>query len=118
MGAWNSHPLRTEINWSPWQIWVNGMISHDDISNTAVRDVFNDATPVDELYGIDPLGPAPNEFDLSTTVEVPNTAVPLSDVQLEAFSHIQPVALSNNYGVDFYLEMRRIVNELVVQNVN
>ena len=70
------------------------------------------------LHAFDPQGPAPNEFDLGTTVELPNTEVPLSDVQLEAISHIQPIAISSNYGVDFYLEMRRIINELVVENVN
>jgi len=26
--AWNNHPLRTENNWSPKRIWVNGMIDH------------------------------------------------------------------------------------------
>ncbi len=40
VGAWNNRPLRTERNWNPWQIWVNGMISEDNISSTGVREVF------------------------------------------------------------------------------
>ena len=27
--AWNSHPLRTEHNWSPKRIWFNSIISQD-----------------------------------------------------------------------------------------
>lgn len=59
-GAWNNHPLRTEANWNPWQIWVNGMISHENIDNTAVRDVFDWITPPGDLYGMDLQGPPPN----------------------------------------------------------
>lgn len=109
VGAWNNHPLRTEHNWTPWQIWVNGMISEDNMSSTSVREVFDGPDHVGELYGIDPQGPVPNEFDLGTTVEVPDTNVALSDVQLEALSNIQVLAVSNNYGVDLYLETKAIV---------
>ena len=50
----------TEANWNPWQIWVNGMISHENIDNTAVRDVFDWITPPGDLYGMDLQGPPPN----------------------------------------------------------
>ncbi len=74
---------------------------------------FNGPNQVGELYGIDPQGPAPSEFDLGTAVEVPDTDVTLSNAQLEAVSHIQVLGLSNNYGVDFYLETRSIVAAFV-----
>ncbi|CAH3033265.1 unnamed protein product, partial [Porites lobata] len=34
--------------------------------NTAVRDIFDDSSQPDELYGKDPTGPASNEFDLGS----------------------------------------------------
>ena len=46
--AWNNHPLRTENNWSPERIWVNGMI---DIRNTqllAVADMLEQEPSVDD----------------------------------------------------------------------
>ena len=115
-GAWNNHPLRTEANWNPWQIWVNGMISHENIDNTAVRDVFDGITPPGDLYGMDPQGPPPNEFDLGT-VEVPDTTLPLNDIELGTISHIQTLAWSNNYGVDIYLETRTIIATLMEANM-
>ena len=39
--AWNCHPLRTERNWSPHKIWVNGMIDPQRRHQTAVRDVVD-----------------------------------------------------------------------------
>ena len=88
--AWNHHPLRTEGNWTPQQIWVNGMISQDNAENTAVRDIFEEDMQVLDLYGEDPQGPPPVEFDLGS-VEVPDTILPINGSQLEAVSHIQPL---------------------------
>ena len=37
--AWNLHPIRTEQNWTPEQIWMNGMIDFRNRQLTAVADV-------------------------------------------------------------------------------
>ena len=102
--AWNHHPLRTEGNWTPQQIWVNGMISQDNAENTAVRDIFEEDMQVSDLYGEDPGGPPPNNFDLGS-VEVPDTILPINGSQLEAISHIQPLSERNDYGVSLYLDL-------------
>lgn len=115
--AWNNHPLRTEGNWNPWQIWVNGMISEDNSGRTAVRDVFEGNNALGHLYGEDPQGPAPNEFDRGS-VEVPETTLPLTDMELQAVSHIIPLSTSDNYGVDLYLQTRDIVTTLLQPNQN
>ena len=44
--------------------WVNGMILQDNAENTAVGDIFEEDKQVSDLYGEDPRGPPPNEFDL------------------------------------------------------
>ncbi|KAJ7365778.1 hypothetical protein OS493_002496 [Desmophyllum pertusum] len=106
-----------EGHWTPQQIWVNGMISQDNAGNTAVRDIFDDNSQPDELYGEDPRGPTPNEFDLGS-VEVPDTRLPLTDTELAAISHIQPLSVSNNYGVDLYLEIRQLILALMQARQN
>jgi len=115
--AWNNHPVRTEGQWTPQQIWVNGVISQDNSGNTAVRDIFDDNRQPDELYGEDPSGPTPNEFDLGN-VDVPPTNIPLTDTQLGAISHIQPLSVSNSYGVDLYLETRQLILALIQAHQN
>ena len=102
--AWKHHPLRTEGNWTPQQIWVNDMISQDNAENTAVRDIFEEDMQVSDLYGEDPGGPPPNNFDLGS-VEVPDTILPINGSQLEAISHIQPLSERNDYGVSLYLDL-------------
>ena len=110
--AWNHRPPRTERSWTPQQIWVNCMISQDNAKNTAVRDIFEEDRQVSDLYGEDPRGPPPNEFDLGS-VEVPDAILPVNGSQLEAISHIQPLSESNDYRVSLYLETREIIQALI-----
>ena len=42
--AWNHHPIRTEHNWTPTQLWTNGMIDQRNHQLPAVADVANSAT--------------------------------------------------------------------------
>ena len=91
---------------------MNGMISQDNAENTAVRDIFEEDKQVSDLYGEDPRGPPPNEFDLGS-VEVPDTTLPVNGSQLEAISHIQPLSESNDYGVSLHLETREIIQALI-----
>ena len=84
------------------------MISQDNAENTTVRDIFEENGQVADLYGKDPQGAPPNEFDLGS-VEVPDTILsPINGSQLEAISHIHPLSESNDYGISFYLETREI----------
>ena len=78
---------------------------------------FDDNSQPDELYGEDPTGPAPNEFDLGS-VDVPDTNIPLTDTELGAISHIQPLSVSDNYGVDLYLETRQLILALMQAHQN
>ena len=45
---WNSHPISTETNYSPQQLWVAAMVSQSNSTSTAVLDVVNLTS-----YGID-----------------------------------------------------------------
>ena len=37
--AWNHHPVGTERNWTPLQMWINGMLDIRNHGNTGVCDV-------------------------------------------------------------------------------
>lgn len=80
VGAWNKHPIRTERNWSPEQIWSNGMIDRVNGRLTAVVDVSdaNISGHEHEWYGFDPDAPPPPDDGLST-VEVNEVDVDLLD---------------------------------------
>jgi hypothetical protein len=68
--AHNHHPLRTEHNWSPYQLWCHSSIAAQNEDPIDLND-----------YGVDPQGQAPNGFDVPF-VEVPDTIVTLSNMQM------------------------------------
>ena len=47
--AWNLHPIRTEQNWTPEQIWINGMIDFRNRQLTTVEDVAEGVESTDDL---------------------------------------------------------------------
>ena len=53
---WNSHPISSETNYSPQQLWVAGMVSQSNSTSTAVQDVVNLTN-----YGIDESDPVPQQ---------------------------------------------------------
>ena len=55
---WNSHPVTTERNLSPRQLWVSGMVTLQHSNYTAVQDLV-DASADYSNYGIDEEGPVP-----------------------------------------------------------
>lgn len=42
VNAWNRHKMRSERNKTPRQIWLNGMLTNINSSNTSVQEVFSD----------------------------------------------------------------------------
>ena len=99
--AYNHHPVRTEHNWSPYQLWYHSSIAaHND-------------DPIDlNDYGLDPQGPPPNGFDVDS-VEVPTTDASLSPTQMSLITNtIDPLQCSDFYGVDLYINLREFVQQL------
>ena len=108
--SWNLHPMRTEHNWSPKKIWMNGMIDPVNQGQLAVRDVY-DLVPDDvETFGVDDYGPLPSSSVES--VEIPVTSVPLSNEQIgEITSQLETYA--GEFGVEAYLDLRHIVHSIL-----
>lgn len=59
--------MRTERNWSPKKIWINGVLDPKNHDLTAVRDII-DPIPVEglDVFGIDYEGPLP--IDVSDNI--------------------------------------------------
>ena len=101
---WNAHPIRTESNLSPHQLWTQGCYQFAASQNTAVHDlVSGDGDGVLNSYGIDNEGPF-SDLQTNNNVQVPQVAVTLSNEQWELLSTIDPLAEDNNYGIDNYIK--------------
>ncbi|XP_044183537.1 uncharacterized protein LOC122964112 [Acropora millepora] len=103
--AWNKHPIRTERNWSPEQIWSNGMIDRFNGRLTAVADVRSNANVSRddyEWYGFDPDAPPPPDDGLST-VEVNEVDLNLPDVIISRLTNeINPLEDSSAFAIDIF----------------
>ena len=108
--SWNNHPLRTEHNWTPHQIWVNGMIHAENLDQLAVSDLRYGNTDCTDLfhYGIDPDGPVATDDDISNIVDVPQICP--SSVDYHHLQRIDPLAPSDSFGLNIYLEVISILN--------
>jgi len=109
--AYNMHPLRTERNWTPMQIWVNGHMHLGNQYQTGA--LMNDPITDYALYGIDAgaAGLDPCEGNDDAGIEVPETSLPLTSGQYNELLEILPqVCSSNDYGITMYSAVRQYVN--------
>lgn len=105
--GWIRHPLRTEHNRSPLQLWVQGINrNHGQVPQE------DDVQNIDQ-YGIDWDGPVGDESMDSSRVEVPETGFNLSDNQLlELQNRIDHLASSCEDGIQLYVSIRNTLNEI------
>ena len=104
--AWNNHPLRTENNWSPERIWVNGMMDLRNHQLMAVADIAEQEPSFDDLtwYGYDPSAPTPMDDGL-TTIEIEDVDIELpGNVIHDLTAAVNPLQLSNSYGIDLFID--------------
>ena len=104
--AWNNHPLRTENNWSPERIWVNGMMDLRNHQLMAVADIAEQEPSFDDLtwYGYDPSAPTPMDDGLFTVeIEDVDTELP-GNVIHDLTAAVNSVQLSNSYGIDLFID--------------
>lgn len=105
--AWNHHGIRSAHNRSPYQLFTAGMLLLQHSQLTAM-DFF---TPVDDFYGIDEDGPEPDD-------EASSVVVPQLNFQINAHNLCQlrntvnPLAVSENFGIDLYENVIRFISQL------
>ena len=105
--AWNSHPIRTEHNWSPKRIWFNSMVTQN------INQLESSEADLDlEEYGIDYGGPFPEEQ--LNTVEVPETLVSLSAEDKSLFcSAINMLDWERNTSASLFMHAKSILLSMI-----
>lgn len=108
--AWNRHPVRTENNRSPEQIWLNGVIDQRNASVSHIAELHDSSGTVEDLqwYGFDPYAPSPIEDGLCSVV-VDDAENVLSEEQLRRLIEIDPLQESCQYGIDIFLNACEIL---------
>ena len=106
MMTFNDHKIRTAGNWSPNQMWINGMMNPENPLSHGELD--NDPEDLC-VYGEDPEGPSPFENSYNNVVVSPinidNSAL-VESVVLEA---VDPLEQSDEMGIDIYEKALRHV---------
>lgn len=107
--AFSNHAVSAEGNWTPYQMWMNGMMrannphAHGDI----------DAEPDDiELYGCDPEGASPSEEDNNIVVE-PITLDNRHSIESSVLDVVDPLMQSTQLGIDLYIQALDLVRDIM-----
>jgi len=102
----NNYRLSPEHNWTPNQIWMNGILdeNHPCNSNGGCDD-----SVVDQFYGEDPDGPRP-QSDINGGVVVAPVEVPcnkeITDYVLQQVNVDKP---SSQAGIDIYSQVLQLI---------
>ncbi|CAH3153338.1 unnamed protein product [Porites lobata] len=77
---WNNHPVSTQCNFSPNQLWIQGMLNSRNSGYQVVTDVTATEAVNFDHYGIDEQGPVP-DVQSDYAVSVPDTITTLTHNQ-------------------------------------
>lgn len=108
--AYNNHSIRTEHGWSPYRMWINGMLNQGTSGSMTnpEHDGFIDH------YGIDP------EEHVDSSEEDPELEQNVFQVENEIIHHlktyIDPLQPSDDLGIDIYRNVRHVLNTLLLEN--
>ena len=99
--GWNHHSIRTENNLTPHQLYARGTLSMHS-SGLSALDFLDE---VDDTYGVDDADDAMEAPLEAETVAVPESVLTFSDAVLrELAQRVNPLSVSDNYGIDLYQE--------------
>jgi hypothetical protein len=108
--TFNNHGIRTANSWSPYQMWMNGML-HDDnpLSHGCLDEDPDDLV----FYGYDPQGPSPFD-DSDNNVTVSPVEISKEDEVLQILKQeIDPLASSTEMGMEIYMNALDLVKQTV-----
>ena len=104
---YNRHPLGTEHNSRPGQLWIESMLQLQNSQHTTPGGVFHRDLvegPLDQ-FGIDWEGPCPDCENGESDLIVPGSNVSLPPSILQQLQQsIDPLAASELFGLDIYLQ--------------
>ena len=108
--GWNSHPLRSEKNWTPKQIWTNGMIHQRrrGILHIAEMNAITVGSEDLEWFGMNWYAPHPADDGLAT-MNVDDISSPLNQEPETILRRINPLTPSATFGIDLFLNAMNII---------
>ena len=108
--GWNSHPLRSEKNWTPKQIWTNGMIDQRRRGILHIAEINDIPVGSEDLewFGMEWYAPHPADDGLAT-MNVDDVSSPLNQEQETILRRINPLTLSATFGIDLFLNAMNII---------
>ena len=111
MESSNHRPVRTANHWSPYQMWVNGML-HE--GNPLAHGQLDDMSDDLEIYGLDSGGPLLFE-DSDNNVIIPPVTLPVDVQSVQSYvqERIDPLVPSTEMGIDIFVMIRQIVEEKI-----
>ena len=98
--AFNHHAVRTDNNWTPYQMWLNGMMhGRNPLAHSQLDDDPDDL----EYYGYDPQGPSPLESN--NVAVVPQITLGNNNEEIRSFvlQNLNPLSQSSDMGVEIYV---------------
>lgn len=104
--TFNHHSIRTASNWTPYQMWMNGMLHQDNpLSHNKLDEDPDDLV----YYGYDPEGPSPFD-DSDNNVEVPPVEIDGKDQVLEKLQQeVDPLESSSDMGIHIYMKALEVI---------
>ena len=110
---WNSHPLSTERNMTPYQLWVEGFYRFANSTSETIREVVDPDTLDVNSYGIDDDGPIP-DIQTINHVEIPQSSVVLSDTDMAALALlVEPLEEDNECGKKLFVNACEILERIL-----
>lgn len=110
--GWDFHPLRTESNMTPVQLWLYGQRYF-----YPTQEIMDDGDAMQ--FGIDWDGPLPSSYYSGpawedSSVQVPQVRTPLSNEQFATLQMVvNPQAESDSFGIDIYLNCINMVDQML-----
>ena len=92
--TWNYHPVRTEKNCTPMQIWTEGFYSQSNLIKMTYCEL--------SMFGIDHSGLIP-EIQTANNVQIPDIDIDLSpQCKYYIVNNFDPLENDGNYGIDLF----------------
>lgn len=118
--AYNHHGVRSERNWSPYQIWLNGMIHENNQCASAVQSVMAESQEINSdisTYGIDPDNTLitenidfPEEEQIHVSIDT--NEFPADEIVEMLSEHFNPLLNCDDYGIGLFIEVKEYLNSV------
>lgn len=109
--AWNSHPVGSEHNTTPTQMWLAGMLQQRHSNRVAVNELLGEP-PSD--FGIDYDGPVPTE--INDTHPQPQLQVLNNEQVRDLTMRVNPLQRSDIWGIDLYIRATEATYDILISS--